>query len=118
VGYARVADRSGAEKELQFEQKSDIEKYGVANFNRKAKDFVYHHIEYAEGWQKLTERMGYWINLDNPYITCTNDYIESVWWALKTFYDKGLVYKGFKIVPQCPALRNSALFARTRTRLQ
>ncbi|MFA6233684.1 MAG: class I tRNA ligase family protein, partial [Bacteroidota bacterium] len=90
------------EKELKFEQKSDIEKYGVAKFNQKAKDFVYHHIEYAEGWQKLTERMGYWINLKDAYITCTNEYIESVWWALKEFYNKGLIYKGFKIVPQCP----------------
>ncbi len=90
------------EKELEFEQKSDIERYGVAEFNQKAKDFVYHHIEYPEGWQKLTERMGYWINLQDPYITCTNEYIESVWWALKQFFDKGLIYKGFKIVPQCP----------------
>jgi isoleucyl-tRNA synthetase len=90
------------EKELKFQQKSDIEKYGVAEFNRKAKDFVYHHIEYAEGWGKLTERMGYWVNLDDPYITCTNEYIESLWWALKQFYEKGLIYKGFKIVPQCP----------------
>ncbi|MBE0644644.1 MAG: isoleucine--tRNA ligase [Bacteroidetes bacterium] len=90
------------EKELKFEQKSDIEKFGVAKFNQKAKDFVYHHIEYPEGWQKLTERMGYWINLEEAYITCTNDYIESVWWALSEFYKKGLIYKGFKIVPQCP----------------
>jgi isoleucyl-tRNA synthetase len=90
------------ERELKFEQKSDIEKYGVAKFNTRAKDFVYHHIEYPEGWQKLTERMGYWINLQDAYITCTNDYIESVWWALQQFYKKGLVYKGFKIVPQCP----------------
>ena len=90
------------ERELNFEQKSDIEKFGVAKFNTKAKEFVYHHIEYPEGWQKLTERMGYWINLEDAYITCTNDYIESVWWALKRFYEKGLIYKGFKIVPQCP----------------
>ncbi|MDX9757828.1 MAG: isoleucine--tRNA ligase [Bacteroidota bacterium] len=90
------------EKELKFEQKSDIETYGVAKFNRRAKDFVYHHIEYPEGWQKLTERMGYWINLEDAYITCTNDYIESVWWALAEFFRKGLIYKGFKIVPQCP----------------
>ena len=90
------------EKELKFEQKSDIEKFGVAAFNRKAKEFVYHHIEYPEGWGKLTERMGYWIDLGDAYITCTNEYIESLWWALKRFYDKGLIYKGFKIVPQCP----------------
>ena len=90
------------EKELGFAQKSDIEKYGVGAFNKKAKDLVYHHIEMKEGWRTLTERMGYWINLDDPYITCTNDYIESVWWALSEYFKKGLIYKGFKIVPQCP----------------
>jgi isoleucyl-tRNA synthetase len=90
------------EKELGFTQKSDIEKYGVADFNKKAKELVYNHIEMKEGWQTLTERMGYWINLDDPYITCTNDYIESVWWALSEYFKKGLIYKGFKIVPQCP----------------
>ncbi len=90
------------EKELGFAQKSDIEKYGVGAFNKKAKDLVYQHIEMKEGWRTLTERMGYWINLDDPYITCTNDYIESVWWALSEYFKKGLIYKGFKIVPQCP----------------
>jgi len=90
------------EKELNFTQKSDIEKYGVAAFNKKAKDLVYHHIETKEGWRTLTERMGYWVNLDDPYITCTNEYIESVWWALSEYFKKGLIYKGFKIVPQCP----------------
>ncbi|MBI1937299.1 MAG: isoleucine--tRNA ligase [Ignavibacteriales bacterium] len=90
------------EKDLGFTQKADIEKYGVAAFNKKAKDLVYHHIEMKEGWRTLTERMGYWINLDDPYITCTNNYIESVWWALSEYYKKGLIYKGFKIVPQCP----------------
>ena len=57
------------EKELGFTQKSDIEKYGTGAFNKKAKDLVYHHIEMKEGWRTLTERMGYWINLDDPYIT-------------------------------------------------
>ncbi len=90
------------EKQLEFSQKSDIEVYGVANFNRKAKDLVYECIEMKEGWRTLTERMGYWINLDDAYITCTNNYIESVWWSLSQFYKKGLIYKGFKIVPQCP----------------
>lgn len=90
------------EKQLGFTQKSDIEKYGVAAFNAKAKELVYHHIEMKEGWRTLTERMGYWINLDDPYITCTNPYIESVWWALSEYFKKGLIYKGFKIVPQCP----------------
>lgn len=90
------------EKDLGFTQKADIEKYGAAAFNKKAKELVYHHIEMKEGWRTLTERMGYWINLDDPYITCTNNYIESVWWALSEYYKKGLIYKGFKIVPQCP----------------
>ncbi len=90
------------EKELGFTQKSDIEKFGVAAFNKKAKDLVYYHIEMKEGWRTLTERMGYWINLDDAYITCTNDYIESIWWSLSELFKKGLIYKGFKIVPQCP----------------
>lgn len=90
------------EKQLDFAQKSDIERYGVAAFNTKARELVYGHIEMQEGWRTLTERMGYWIDLDDAYITCTNEYIESVWWALSEFYRKGLIYKGFKIVPQCP----------------
>lgn len=90
------------EKELEFAQKSDIEKFGVDRFNQKAKELVYKHIEMKQGWRSLTERMGYWIDLDDAYITCTNEYIESVWWALSRFYEKGLIYKGFKIVPQCP----------------
>ena len=90
------------EKELEFAQKSDIETYGVAAFNSKAKELVYNCIDMMDGWRVLTERMGYWINLDEAYITCTNEYMESVWWALKQYHDKGLIYKGFKIVPQCP----------------
>ena len=90
------------EKELKFTQKSDIERYGVAAFNAKAKELVYNHIDMTQGWRTLTERMAYWINLDEAYITCTNNYIESVWWSLSEFYKKGLIYKGFKIVPQCP----------------
>jgi isoleucyl-tRNA synthetase len=90
------------EKQLGFAQKSDIDKYGVANFNQKAKELVYGCIDMQDGWRTLTERMGYWINLDEAYITCENNYIESVWWSLSEFYKKNLVYKGFKIVPQCP----------------
>ncbi len=90
------------EKMLGFKQKSDIDVYGVAEFNTKAKELVYEHIHAQEGWRTLTERMGYWVNLDEAYITCTNEYVESVWWALKELFNKGLIYKGFKIVPQCP----------------
>lgn len=91
------------EKELGLKEKSEIEtKVGVAAFNRMARDLVYRHINMEGGWNQLTEQMGYWLDLDAPYITCTNDYIESVWWSLKEFFSKGLIYRGFKIVPQCP----------------
>ncbi len=91
------------EKQLGLKEKGEIEsKIGVANFNRMAKEFVYEHINKPGAWRDLTERMGYWLDLDNPYITCTNEYIESVWWALSEFFKKDLIYRGFKIVPQCP----------------
>ena len=91
------------EKQLGLKEKSEIEtKIGVAEFNRMAKDFVYDHINREGGWSELTRRIGYWVNMDDAYITCTNNYIESVWWALKTLFDKGLIYRGFKVVPQCP----------------
>ncbi len=90
------------EKELGFRHKQDIEKYGVAEFNHKCRELVYSNIERDAGWRGMTERMGYWVNMDDPYITCTNDYVESVWWAIKKFHDAGLIYKGFKIQPYCP----------------
>ncbi len=91
------------EKKLGLKNKAQVEEYGAGEFNAEAKDLVYHHIDdNREGWGKLTELMGYWVDMDDPYITCTNDYIESVWWALKTIFDKGLIYKDYKIVPQDP----------------
>jgi len=91
------------EKRLGLKEKGEIEtKVGVASFNRMARELVYEHINQPGGWNELTEVMGYWIDLDDPYITCTNEYIESVWWALSEFHRKGLIYRGFKIVPQCP----------------
>ncbi|MFN3269456.1 MAG: class I tRNA ligase family protein, partial [Candidatus Kapaibacteriota bacterium] len=92
------------EKLLGFKVKSDIEKYGIDKFNQKCKEFVYYNIEMNQGWRDLTRRMGYWLDLDKAYITCTNEYIESLWWALKQFFDKGLIYKGFKVVPQSPTI--------------
>jgi isoleucyl-tRNA synthetase len=93
------------EKKLGLSQKNQIEeKIGVAKFNQTCRDLVNEHIEMPEGWQTLTDRMGYWIDLDNPYITYKNEYIESVWWAIKTFYDKGLIYRGFKVLPQSPTI--------------
>ncbi|NQW29318.1 MAG: isoleucine--tRNA ligase [Ignavibacteria bacterium] len=92
------------EKELGITDKSQIEILGIAKFNEACKDFVYRNISMDDGWRTLTRRMGYWLDLDSAYITCTNNYIESVWWALKTFYEKDLIYKGFKVVPQSPTL--------------
>ncbi len=91
------------EKKLGLKNKAQVEEYGDGQFNAEARALVYHHIDdNREGWGKLTERMGYWVDMDHPYITCTNNYIESVWWALKTIFDKGLIYKDYKIVPQDP----------------
>ena len=91
------------EKKLGLKNKAQVEEYGAGEFNAEAKELVYHHIDdNREGWGKLTELMGYWVDMDDPYITCNNDYIESVWWALKTIFDKGLIYKDYKIVPQDP----------------
>ncbi|HPP38977.1 MAG TPA: isoleucine--tRNA ligase [Candidatus Kapabacteria bacterium] len=92
------------EKELGIKDKSQIEVLGIDKFNAKCKELVYKNIEMDEGWGYLTERMGYWVDLSKAYITCTNDYIESVWWALKSFFDKGLIYRGFKVVPQSPTI--------------
>ena len=87
------------EKELGFKNKDDIEKYGIAKFNQKCKKSVW---KYKDEWEKLTKRIGFWIDMKDPYITYENEYIESVWYILKKVWDKGLLFKGFKIVPQCP----------------
>jgi isoleucyl-tRNA synthetase len=92
------------EKRLGLKDKSDIERYGIEKFNAACKEFVYSNIEKDEGWGYLTERMGYWVDLKSAYITCTNNYVESVWWALKSYFDKGLIYRGFKVVPQSPTI--------------
>ncbi len=88
------------EKQLGLEDKKGIEEYGVEAFNKKCKESVF---TYEKQWREMTETMGYWIDLDHPYITLSNDYIESVWWILKNFHDRGLIYQGYKIVPYCPS---------------
>ena len=88
------------EKELGFENKGQIEEYGVAEFNAKCRANVFQHIN---EWEKLTERTAFWVNLDDAYVTFSNDYIESVWWILKQFWDKGLLYRGYKVVPYSPS---------------
>lgn len=87
------------EKALNIEGKEGIEKFGIANFNEKCKESVFH---YKKDWDDLTRRIGFWLDLDDPYITFQNSYIETIWWILKNFYDRHLIYKGFKILPYCP----------------
>jgi isoleucyl-tRNA synthetase len=92
------------EKMLGLKDKSEIETYGLEKFNNECKKLVYDNIQKDLGWSYLTKRMGYWVNLEEAYITCTNNYVESVWWALKQYFDKGLIYRGFKVVPQSPTI--------------
>ena len=87
------------EKALGIKHKSDVIEYGIEKYNKACRDSVF---TYLDLWEKMTTRMGYWIDLKSPYITLDNNYIESVWWALKTLFDKGLIYKDYKVVPQDP----------------
>jgi isoleucyl-tRNA synthetase len=87
------------EKELGFSGKKDIEDYGIAEFNQKCKESVF---RYVKEWEQLTDRIGFWIDMDDPYVTLTNGYIESVWWILRQLWDKDLLYQGYKVVPYCP----------------
>jgi isoleucyl-tRNA synthetase len=88
------------EKKLGLHDKKEVEEYGLEKFNHKCKDSVF---SYEKEWREMTKEMGYWIDLENPYITLENNYIETVWWILNDFYKKGLIYKGHKIVPYCPS---------------
>jgi isoleucyl-tRNA synthetase len=87
------------EKELGLDGKADIERYGVEEFNRLCRESVF---RYVEDWKKTSERLGFWIDMDNPYWTLENSYIESVWWALKELHDKDLLYEGYKVSAHCP----------------
>lgn len=87
------------EKQLGFNGKQDIEKYGIKEFNEKCRESVF---KYTQMWTDMSERMAYLADMDDPYITYKNDYIETGWWILKNAFDKGLVYEGYKILPFCP----------------
>lgn len=87
------------EKQLGINGKKDIEKYGIKEFNEKCKESVF---KYTSMWKDMSEKMAYLVDLEHPYITYDNDYIETVWWILKQFHDKGLIYEGHKILPYCP----------------
>jgi isoleucyl-tRNA synthetase len=87
------------EKQLGISSKQEIEEYGIDRFNQRCRESVF---EYVEEWNRLTERIGFWIDLDDPYVTLENDYIESVWWSLRKLWDEELLYEGHKVVPYCP----------------
>jgi isoleucyl-tRNA synthetase len=107
---AQVARRAGwdchglpvelaVEKQLEFNGKPDIEAFGIAEFNEKCRESVMRHVD---EWQQLTHRMGYWVDLEDPYKTMDSAYIQSVWWSLKQIYDKGLLQEDFRVTPYCP----------------
>jgi isoleucyl-tRNA synthetase len=87
------------ERELGIASKEEIEEFGIAEFNARCRESVF---RYVEDWNRLTERIGFWLDLDDPYVTMTNDYIESVWWALRRMWDDGRLYEDYKVVPYCP----------------
>ncbi|HWQ59222.1 MAG TPA: isoleucine--tRNA ligase [Clostridia bacterium] len=87
------------EKQLGLDGKEQIEAYGVTPFLAKCKESVW---KYKAEWEQMSDRVGFWADMEHPYVTYEDDYIESEWWALKTIYEKGLLYKGHKVVPYCP----------------
>ena len=98
-------DTHGLPVEIEVQKRMDlmsneaIEEYGMENFNQACRESVW---TYESAWREMTERMAYWVDLDNPYVTLHNDYVESCWWALKQMFDKGLLYRGHKVLPYCP----------------
>src|SRR5256712_7706258 len=106
-GVTRIAgwDTHGLPVEIEVERalglngKKEIEAYGVEKFNRMCRESVF---TYKADWEALSERIGYWLDYEHPYVTYSNDYIETVWWLLKRLYDKALLYRGYKVLPYCP----------------
>ena len=98
-------DTHGLPVEIEVQKRMDlmsneaIEEYGMDNFNQACRESVW---TYESAWREMTERMAYWVDLDNPYVTLDNNYVESCWWALKQMFDKGLLYRGHKVLPYCP----------------
>jgi isoleucyl-tRNA synthetase len=87
------------EKQLGLKNKQQIEEYGIDKFNELCKKSVF---TYIRDWERLTERIAFWVDMEDAYVTYTNEYVESVWWILKNFWDKDLLYQGYKVVPYCP----------------
>ena len=87
------------ERQLGFTSKRQIEEYGIERFNEKCRESVF---KYVKEWEDLTDRIGYWVDMKDPYVTLHNSYIETGWWILKEMWEKGLIYKGMKGTPHCP----------------
>src|SRR5262245_1594821 len=87
------------EKELGFTKKQDIERYGIAEFNARCRESALRHVA---DFAAMTERMGYWVDLDNAYLTLSTGYIESVWWSLREIFDRGLLVEEHRVTPYCP----------------
>ena len=99
MGYPRPAGGAGGGEALGLDGKDQIEEYGLEPFIEKCKESVW---KYKGMWEDFSDTVGFWADMEHPYVTYHNDYIESEWWALKQIWEKGLLYKGFKIVPYCP----------------
>jgi len=97
------------ERELGFSSKADIEAYGVANFNAKCRDSVF---RYVREWDELTERIGFWVDMEHPYVTLENSYIESCWWVIKQLWGEGAHLSGLQGHPPLPRLRHLAVLSR------
>jgi len=109
-GYHLIGTRGGwdtqglpvevaVEKDLKLNGKQDIEKYGIADFNKKCRDSVF---TYVKDWEKLTDRIAYWVDMEDAYVTYKNSYIESCWWILKELWSQGLLFKDYKVNMHCP----------------
>ncbi len=92
------------EKELGLSSKREIEEYGIEKFNQKCKESVF---RYVKDWEVLTDRIGFWVDMDDPYVTLHNDFIETGWWILKQLWDDGLLYEGLRGTPHCPRCETS-----------
>ena len=87
------------EKELKLSGKRDIEKFGVEEFNARARKSVF---KYQSEWETLSDRIGYWLDYEHPYVTCSNEYIETVWWLLRRLHERDMLYRGHRVLPYCP----------------
>ena len=92
------------EKELGLSSKREIEEYGIEKFNQKCRESVF---RYVKDWEILTDRIGFWVDMEHPYVTLENDYIETGWWILKQMWDRGLLYEGLRGTPHCPRCETS-----------